>query len=108
MNSLDAIIAFCALMVSFALLLSVVVSQEQILSNSFSAFGAKVSAINCASVVDSLFSNSAVSFSSDFPCGAEGSSVFASKEGKTKLVTIITFASKKFFLEVKTLDHYFN
>ncbi|MFA5931254.1 MAG: hypothetical protein WC821_03000 [archaeon] len=106
MNSIDAIIALCALIGCFGILIGVVNEQKQNSQEAINSINSKTSAIYCGSIVDSMFSNSASGFSGGLNCEASGNKVTATVAGKEKEYYTLTQTKKEPFLEVKILEHY--
>ena len=107
MNSLDAIIALAALMAGYGVLLGAVVAQKDLAMDVGDSIKAKTGALSCAAMIDSMYSNSAHGYEKGFFCTAKDTNVSMTSGRKTKTVPIITSATKTLFLEVKTLEHYF-
>jgi hypothetical protein len=63
-------------------------------------------ALSCVLHIDSFYSNSALSSNVDFPCGVSKTIVFSSINEQDFSLQALTEASKKTFLEVKTIEHY--
>ncbi|MFA6064721.1 MAG: hypothetical protein WCW44_03205 [archaeon] len=106
MNSFDAIIALSALLAGFAILLGVVNEQKINVEGVINSTNAKTNALECASIIDSMFSNSAEEYTAELNCGANASEINYASEGKIKTAKILTTVSKTTLLEVKILEHY--
>ena len=106
MNSLDAIIALAALMAGCGTLLGAITSERDAAADAMDSLEAKTGALACASIIDSIYSNSAEGYEKEFSCGAGDRNVSMAVRRKTKTVPIITSAKKALSLEVETLAHY--
>jgi len=106
MNSLDAIIALLALLACYGAMLGIISAQSENTHDASETLKAKNISANCAAIIDSIYSNTAESYAKEFACEAEQNFVSANKGDKEKKMPIITTATKKFSLEVKTLEHY--
>ena len=106
MNSFDAIIALCALLFGFAIMLGVVNEQKMNVEGVINSTNAKTNALECASIIDSMFSNSAEEYNNELKCGGNGSEVNYNAQGKTKTAKTLTPINKTTLLEVKILEHY--
>jgi len=106
MNSIDGIIALCALMGGFALLLGVANDQNNSLKETTDSINAKTTAMGCAAIIDSMFANSAQMYEGKNDCTIEGNKTTAKNGVKTKSFEIITNARKDSISEVELLEHY--
>ena len=106
MNSLDAIIALCALLAGFGLIIGAIGAQKELAEEAGWSVKAKTNALGCSAAVDFVFSNGAEGYEKQFDCSAEGTAVKSAENGKEKSVPIITSAKKSNSLEVKMLEHY--
>ncbi len=105
MNSLDAIIAIIFLTIGFGLLMGAINSQKIVASDAFNSLEAKSLSLNCAAIIDSVYSNTVYEYG-EMNCFSDGTNVMGKKENKKKYTSTITSTSKSFYFEVKTLEHY--
>ena len=108
MNSLDAIIALCVLLCSFAILLGIIGQERTQLEDSSGSIAAKIGAINCATIIDSMFVNNAGEYQGELNCGARGNELARTINGQTKSAKTLTSVEKKENLEVRVSEHYKN
>jgi len=106
MNSFDAIIAICALLAGFAIMLGAINEQRENTTQALNSTSAKTKALECSSIIDSMFSNSAEEYAGELKCNATNSMVNYTQVDKTKTANILTTANKTTVLEVKILEHY--
>jgi len=106
MNSLDAIIALCALLFGFAIMIGAINEQKINVEEALNSTNAKTNALQCGAIIDSMFSNSAKEYISELKCEANGQELNYSKEGKIKTAIVLTPVNKTTLLEVKILEHY--
>jgi len=106
MNSIDGIIALCALMAGFALLLGAVNEQNNSLKEATDSINLKTTAIGCGAIIDSMFANSAETYEGKTECTIEENKAISEKGITTKSFEIITNARKESISEVETLEHY--
>ncbi|MEI7961757.1 MAG: hypothetical protein WCI04_05470 [archaeon] len=106
MNSIDAIISLCALTTAFALLLGTVNQIQKDSTEAHFSINAKISALNCAGIIDSIISNSANSYSDEIGCIPEGKIVKATINSKTKTASILGKARKNPLFEIEVKKHY--
>lgn len=106
MNSLDAILALCALLAGIALLLSAITSEGTAIGEAQKSLEAKTTALSCSGIIDSILSNSSNDYSKTINCTAEQSTVSASAGTATKTARIIGNANKEIEFHVETIKHY--
>jgi Ca2+/H+ antiporter len=106
MNSIDAIIALCTLMAGFALLLGAINEQNIFLEEGTDSIKSKTNAVSCATLIDSLFSNSAEEYEDDLECLIQEDKTISKIGLKEKSFEIITRVVKNSNSEVETLEHY--
>lgn len=106
MNSVDGIIALCAILAGFGVLISAVNEQKNGVQEAIDTITAKKTAMECGAIIDSMHANSAEKYAEEINCDANGNKVTASKATKKKEFEILTNAEKNTYLEVKTLEHY--
>ncbi len=106
MNSLDAIIALCALLFGFAIMLGVINEQKTNVEEALNSTNAKTNSLICGAIIDSMFSNSAEEYISELKCEANAQELSYIQEGKTKTANALTPVNKTTLLEVKILEHY--
>ena len=104
MNTLDAIISIVILLFVFGVIIGAIISTRNQM-NEFS-FGEqnKIGAMQCAFIIESIYSNSADNFGGELKCFIDGTRVFTNRKYYSE---IIPRAIKKSSLEVFTLEHYF-
>ncbi len=105
MNYLDAVLALLILLSGFAVILTSINSQSNVLENSLNSLSEKDSVLECATIIDSFFSNSANIFEREVDCSAENNKVISIGKKKKELF-IITKVKKENNLVVRTNDHY--
>jgi hypothetical protein len=108
MNSLDAMLALCALLAGFGVLLFAVTGQKDYASEAMDSIMAKSAALSCAGVIDGIYSNGARGYLGQLACVPKDGSIYASQNGKTKSTPLIASAKKTAAIEVSVLDHYIN
>ncbi|MFA6269275.1 MAG: hypothetical protein WCW13_04255 [archaeon] len=108
MNGLDGIIALCALLGCFGILIGAVNEERKISQEVNYSLNAKTNAITCGAVIDSMFSNSANEHNGTLDCKIEGNVVSGASNSKTKTFLTITKAKKNTQIEVEILEHYTN
>ena len=108
MNSIDAIIALCALTAGFGLLLGAVNETQKASNDTIDSLKAKTTALACAGIIDSMITNSAHYYTSEISCAPEGKTVKATQNMKDKNASILGQAIKKPIFEVEVEKHYFD
>jgi len=106
MNSIDAIIALCALTAAFGLIIGAVTEQKIAAENAKDSIRANALAKECGAIIDSIYSNSAEKYLGEIKCDANGEVVFAKIGAREKKFEIITSAKRTNILEVKISEHY--
>jgi archaellum component FlaF (FlaF/FlaG flagellin family) len=106
MNSIDAIIALCALLASFALLLGAINEQQTNTTNALNSLNSKTHALNCASIIDSMFSNASTEYNGELKCEVKNGELNYTTLNKIKTEETLATVTKTTFLEVKINEHY--
>ena len=106
MNTLDAILALCAIMSCFALLIGTINEQKTNVFDAANSIKAKTSALICGAILDSMFSNSANEYIPSINCKTENNLLSSTQKNKTKTAYSIANTKKETYLEVERLEHY--
>ncbi|MEK6959406.1 MAG: hypothetical protein AABW59_05175 [archaeon] len=106
MNSLEALIAMCALLAAFAVMIGAITSQKDEIENYASSISAKFASLKCASVADSIYSNSAKEYLGETDCFDFNGKVASKKSNIQKSAATLPKITKSDEMEVETLDHY--
>jgi|GEM_PF-1059005 len=108
MNSLDAIISISVLLAASGIILVSLFEQNENIQQAHYLIEAKFQAQKCASIIDSIYSNTATKYEKEIKCNLKDYTTTATIEGKTKQSYAITTTENEKELRVKTLDHYTN
>lgn len=106
MNSIEAIIALTIMLAGIGIILTSITYVQEKYFETNSTISAKTQAISCASIIDSIYSNSATTYNGEINCTTEKINVKATHEKKTKESQTTTETINELTIEVKTLDHY--
>ncbi len=108
MNTLDAIIAFCILLTSFATLLGIINYEKTQLESAFNLVKAKTEAVKCATIIDSIFANSSLEYSDEMSCIVKENEITYSINGQINNAQSIAKVESQNNLKVETNEHYTN
>jgi len=106
LNSIEAIIALTIMLGGFGIIISSINEMQNDYNESSDILRAKTQAINCAAIIDSIYSNSATTRDAELNCLAERFEVKAKYNNKTKESQTAAETANELAIEVKTLDHY--
>jgi hypothetical protein len=106
MNSIDGIIAICALLAGFGLIIGAINEEKNNMSEANNSIKANLTAETCGAIIDGIYSNSAEEYTKEIPCTTKENLVMMGSGNKTKSFEIITRATKTSILQVKTQPHY--
>jgi hypothetical protein len=106
MNSIDALISACILFAGFGILIGAINSQSENSKNAALSAKAKSAALNCAAIIDSIASNSAIEYSKLLNCESEGNRLSANENGIIKSAAAIIETENKDKLLLKINQHY--
>lgn len=106
MNSIDALMALCALTAGFAILLAAVNESRKASVGAIDSLNAKTTALGCAEIIDSMVTNSASTYANEIGCVPQGTIVKAVENGKEKTGQILGYATKNPYFEVQVEKHY--
>ncbi|MDD4250990.1 MAG: hypothetical protein PHX27_02250, partial [Candidatus ainarchaeum sp.] len=101
-NSLEAIITLTALIAFITTILIGTIVLNENLREKQELLNTKNISNNCASIIDSFFSNSAIEFEQEFGCNGENNTVFIKQKNFIKKSFVITTVKKEKLLEVTT------
>ncbi len=106
MNSLDAIIALVVLVAGIGLILTSIINEKETIFEINNIIETKTNSVICATIIDSIYSNSAKTYNEKISCIPESNKLISKKETTQKESYSITTSEKTNNIEVKTLDHY--
>jgi hypothetical protein len=107
MNTLDAIIALTVLICGIGLLVSTIINENETFMSISKITQTKTESLICATIIDSIYSNTGKSYSKDITCLPESNKLISKNGAIQKETYSITTAEKKIKIEVKILEHYF-
>ncbi len=108
MNSIEAIIALIVMLAGLGAILTSINYVQEDYSQANDTLTAKTQAISCATIIDSIYSNSATTHNEELNCLTESYNVKSTHNNKTKESQTTTETINELTIEVKTLDHYIN
>jgi hypothetical protein len=108
MNSLDAIISITILLASTTILLTGISEVKENLEKANNQLEAIITAQKCASIIDSIYSNSATEYQKEINCSVEEDTIISKVNTEEKKSQIITTAKNEKELKVEMLEHYTN
>lgn len=106
MNSLEALIAILALTTSMVLIIGTINLQTENFQNAKDIILAKTDSLICASIMDSIVSNSAEKYITQINCTAIQNTVSSKINSTTKSSFIISSAESDSTLSVIKYEHY--
>jgi hypothetical protein len=106
MNSLEAIIAATTLLLSFGILLGTINAENKEIYEMENGINAKITALNCATIIDAIASNNAEEYGKKIECKTEKNTIKATTEGKTKQAQTIVETEKDYGMQIKKTEHY--
>ena len=106
MNGLEAILATCALLLGFGILLAAVNEQNDGITNAVEGIAAKTTALDCASIIDSITSNSANQYLEKFKCKLEKNTAKTTIGSQTKQAQTIVETEQNFGIQILGPKHY--
>ena len=106
MNSIDAVIALCAIIASTGLIIGVISVENTNAESAQNSLQAKTLAIKCSSIIDSMYSNNSQNYLNSLECNGTEHTVTSTVDNSTKMAQTIPKVEKKTLLEVEMLDHY--
>lgn len=108
MNTLDAIIATTILISIIGLFLTTIIQTNYTILDANTIIQAKTKTIICATLIDSIFANSAKYYNQTINCNPDKNKLILKIGNMEKSSFSITTIEKKQTIEVKTNDHYPN
>lgn len=108
MNSIDAIIALCALTAGFGVMLGTINEIRKNSEDTINVLSAKSAALECAGIIDSILTNNANNYLQELKCDVQGQIISATQNGKVKNTQIIGNAKKNILIVVETKQHYYD
>jgi hypothetical protein len=105
-NTLDAIISLTILFASIGVLVNSLAIQSETNTNSDQLIKAKTTSLICATTIDSIYSNSAKSYTKSVDCIPQENKLISKINNTQKESYSITTAQKNTKIEVKTNAHY--
>lgn len=106
MNSLDALISLSVLLAASGIILYSLLEQNENIRQANNTIEAEFEAQKCASIIDSIYSNTATKYTSIIKCTLKDYTTSTTIEGITKEGYAITSTENEKELKVTPLDHY--
>ncbi len=108
MNSLEALLSITALTAFILVLIMAINSNYEQEKEFLQKNNSKIKSIQCAAIMDSIFSNSADSYSENMLCDAKENKVFENNSKYLFSSEIITTAKKDYIINLEVNEHYFD
>lgn len=107
MNTIDAIISLTILFASIGVITNSLIIQNETNTNIDELIKAKSISLICATTIDSIYSNSAKSYTESVDCVPNQHTLVSKINNTQKESYSITTSQKNTKIEVKTNEHYF-
>ena len=106
-TQLEALLALMGLLFAFGIILTQLSIEKKSFDSLEDSLKAKMNAINCSTIIDSQYSNSAEEINEELYCVAKKKNSIISRSGsESKEIDVLGKVSNDFGLRVETTEHY--